>query len=152
MVLLKGRRVYYLFFLGCFFFKKSVKTAVPEDGRPPGALVSTKLVEWYRLEVEQIFFCCPFLCFFLFFGLPSGFGSLPSVSEAARARRSGRGTVFSQNGGPGRREAPQSIKFDETSRMKSVWARWIFGTFFSFFAKLNQLGLCGGGIQTAASG
>ena len=27
------------------FFKKSVKTAVPEDGRPPRALVLTKLVE-----------------------------------------------------------------------------------------------------------
>ena len=29
----------------------SVKTAVPEDGMPPGALVLTKLVEWYRFEV-----------------------------------------------------------------------------------------------------
>ena len=28
-----------------FFFKKSVKTAVPEAGRPPGALILTKLVE-----------------------------------------------------------------------------------------------------------
>ena len=27
------------------FFKKSVKTAVPDDGRPPRALVLTKLVE-----------------------------------------------------------------------------------------------------------
>ena len=26
-------------------------TAAPEDGRPPGALVLTKLVEWYRFEV-----------------------------------------------------------------------------------------------------
>ena len=41
--------------------------------------------------------------------------------------------VFSKNGRPGRREAPQSISFDETSRIKSVWARW-------FFATLNQLG------------
>ena len=28
-----------------FFFKESVKTAVPDDGRPPRALVLTKLVE-----------------------------------------------------------------------------------------------------------
>ena len=34
---------YYVCF--CFFFKKSVKRAVPEDRRPPGALVSTKLIE-----------------------------------------------------------------------------------------------------------
>ena len=33
------------------FFKKSAKTAVPDDGNPPGALVLTKLVEWYRFEV-----------------------------------------------------------------------------------------------------
>ena len=40
--------------------------------------------------------------------------------------------VFSgiiQNGCPGRREASQSISVDETSRIKSVWAQWIFGTF-----------------------
>ncbi len=29
----------------CVFFQKSVKTAVPEDGNPLGALVFTKLVE-----------------------------------------------------------------------------------------------------------
>ena len=39
-----------------WFFKKSVKTAVPEDGRPPGALVLTKLIEWYRFEVGDDFF------------------------------------------------------------------------------------------------
>ena len=33
------------FFLKCFF-KKSVKTAVPEDGNPPRAFVLTKLLEW----------------------------------------------------------------------------------------------------------
>ena len=41
-----------LFFLECFF-KNSVKTAVPDDGRPPGALVLTRLVERYRFEVGQ---------------------------------------------------------------------------------------------------
>ena len=35
-------RVFY--FLGCFF-QKSVETAVPDDGNPPGALILTKLVE-----------------------------------------------------------------------------------------------------------
>ena len=52
-------------------------------------------------------------------------------------RASGTGASFSfdfqkigQNGCPGGREAPQSISFDESSRIKSVWARWIFGTFF----------------------
>ena len=38
------------------FFKKSVKTAVLEDGRRPGALVSTKLSEWYRFGVGHDFF------------------------------------------------------------------------------------------------
>ena len=38
------------------FFKNSVKTAVPEDGNAPGALVLTKLVEWYRFEVGDVFF------------------------------------------------------------------------------------------------
>ena len=37
-------------FLKCFF-KKCVKTAVPKDGNHPGALVLTKLVEWYRFGV-----------------------------------------------------------------------------------------------------
>ena len=37
-------------FGGCCF-KKSVKTAVPNDGRRPRAPVLTKLVEWYRFEV-----------------------------------------------------------------------------------------------------
>ena len=38
--------------------QKSVKTAVPDAGNPPGALVLTKLVEWYRFEVghEKLFF------------------------------------------------------------------------------------------------
>ena len=45
------------FFWGCFF-KKSVKTAVPDVGNRNRALVLTKLVEWYRFEVgrEQLFF------------------------------------------------------------------------------------------------
>ena len=34
------------------------------------------------------------------------------------------------NGRPGGREAPQSTSVDETRRIKSVWARWVFGTFF----------------------
>ena len=34
-------------------FPKLVTTAVPADGRPPGALVLAKLVEWYRFEVGQ---------------------------------------------------------------------------------------------------
>ena len=56
------------------FSKKTVKTAVPEDGNPPGALVLTKLVEWYRFEVGQ-FFLLPFFVFFwgFFFGLPNVF-------------------------------------------------------------------------------
>ena len=36
--------------------KKSVKTAVLDDRRPPGAVVLTKLVEWYRFKVGHIFF------------------------------------------------------------------------------------------------
>ena len=45
------------------FFKKSVKTAVPEDGNPPGALVLTKLVELYRFGVGDENSCfCVFLC------------------------------------------------------------------------------------------
>ena len=52
-----------LFFVGCFF-EKSVKTAVPEDGNPPGALVLTKLVEWYRFGVgdENSFFLICWYC------------------------------------------------------------------------------------------
>ena len=44
------------------FFKKSVKTAVPEDARLPRALVLTKLIEWYRFGVgdEKSFVC--FFC------------------------------------------------------------------------------------------
>ena len=42
---------YYLFFFGGDFSKKSIKTAVLEDGHPPGALVLTKLIEWYRFGV-----------------------------------------------------------------------------------------------------
>ena len=47
-----------MFFCG-FFFKKSVKTAVLDDGRPPRALVLSKLIEWYRFEVgdDKGFFC-----------------------------------------------------------------------------------------------
>ena len=51
----------FVFFLGCFF-KKSVKTAVPDAGNPPGALVSTKLIEWYRFVVCFVCFCWG--CFF----------------------------------------------------------------------------------------
>ena len=40
----KRRRVYKLFFGGCFF-QKMVKTAVPDNGRPPRAVVFTQLVE-----------------------------------------------------------------------------------------------------------
>ena len=51
-----------------YFFKKLVKTAVPEDGRPPRALVLTKLVEETRFEVgdEKTFFdfFCRVLCVF----------------------------------------------------------------------------------------
>ena len=36
---------FLLFFVWVFFKKKTVKTAVPDGGRPPGALVLTKLVE-----------------------------------------------------------------------------------------------------------
>ena len=43
-----------------------------------------------------------------------------------------------QNGRPGQGEAPQSTSFDETSRIKSVWARWIFGTFVIFFCKTTS--------------
>ena len=39
----------YLFF--GVIFRKKVKTAVPDDGNPPGALVLTKLVEWHQFEV-----------------------------------------------------------------------------------------------------
>ena len=39
------------------FFKKSVKTAVPDDGNPPRALVLTKLIDYFRFEVghEKLF-------------------------------------------------------------------------------------------------
>ena len=45
------------------FFKKSVKTAVPDDGNPPGALVLTKLVEWHRFGVgdEKLIFVVVFI-------------------------------------------------------------------------------------------
>ena len=33
-------------------FSRSVKTAVPEDGNPPGALVSMKLVEFSLFELR----------------------------------------------------------------------------------------------------
>ena len=46
-----------MFFLFLYFFKKSVKTAVPDDGNRPGALVLTKLVEWYRFVGGRPFFC-----------------------------------------------------------------------------------------------
>ena len=36
--------------------KKSVKTAVPDDGRSPGALVSAKLIEWYCGKLPGPFF------------------------------------------------------------------------------------------------
>ena len=67
-----------LFFVGVFF-KKSVKTAVPEDGNPPGALVLTKLVEWSRFGVgdEKSFFaifcfvvCCTYLIASFLFNCP----------------------------------------------------------------------------------
>ena len=35
------------------YAKKSVEMAVPDEGRPPGALVLTKLIEWYRFGVEH---------------------------------------------------------------------------------------------------
>ena len=38
------------------------QTALPEDGNPLGALVLTKLIEWYRrFEVGQFFFVS-FVC------------------------------------------------------------------------------------------
>ena len=50
--------VFIIWFLLGRFFKKSLKTAVPDDGNPPGALVLTKLTEWHRFEVgrEKVFF------------------------------------------------------------------------------------------------
>ena len=41
----------FLFDLWGVIFKKPVKTAVPDAGNPPGALVSTKLIEWCRFGV-----------------------------------------------------------------------------------------------------
>ena len=38
------------------FFKKSVKTAVPDDGRPPRALVLTKLVD--KVGLGSVDFWC----------------------------------------------------------------------------------------------
>ena len=43
--------IFMLFIVLGVFFNKSVKTAVAEDRNPPGALVLTKPVEWYRFEV-----------------------------------------------------------------------------------------------------
>ena len=63
------------------------------------------------------------------------------VKTPARFFETFLGVFFSniaQNSRPGRREAPQSISFDETSRIKSVWARWIFGTFFVFVCKTQS--------------
>ena len=37
--------------------QKMVKMAVPDDRNPPGALVLTKLVEWYRFEVGHKKIC-----------------------------------------------------------------------------------------------
>ena len=44
-----------VFFVFLCFFKKSVKTAVPDARKPPGALVSTKLVERYRFGTGHNF-------------------------------------------------------------------------------------------------
>ena len=55
------QRVLVVFFFGVFF-KQLVKTAVPEDGNPPGALVSTKLVEWYRFGAGDEKSFCDLLC------------------------------------------------------------------------------------------
>ena len=41
---------YYLFFVG-MFFQKIGQNGRPGGGEPPGALVFTKLLEWYRFEV-----------------------------------------------------------------------------------------------------
>ena len=53
--------LYVVFFL--VVFSKSVKTAVPDDGNPPGALVLTKLVRILSLGTSRLLFL--FLgCFF----------------------------------------------------------------------------------------
>ena len=46
--------------------------------------------------------------------------------------------TIGQNGRPGRREPPRSISFDEASRIKSVWGRRFFGTFFIFFCRTKS--------------
>ena len=70
--LILGDVVLIVLLFGGVFFRKSVKTAVPDDGRPPGTLVLTKLIEETRCEVGhtsyffQLLFvvrgvCCVFL-------------------------------------------------------------------------------------------
>ena len=43
----------FLAFLVCVFSTKSVETAVPEDGKPPGALVLTKLIDTVDEKIGQ---------------------------------------------------------------------------------------------------
>ena len=50
MDLILGDVVFVILYF-CGDFQKSVKTAVPEDGKPPGGLVVTKLVEEKRFGV-----------------------------------------------------------------------------------------------------
>ena len=56
--LFKDNMSCFLCSLGRCFQKMVKETAAPDGRRPPGALVLTKLVEWYRFEVgdEKSFF------------------------------------------------------------------------------------------------
>ena len=44
-------------------FKKSIETAVPDDGHTPGALVLQKVIAWYRFGVGDEKSFCSFLLF-----------------------------------------------------------------------------------------
>ena len=66
-------------------------TCAPQDG---AATHEVSCQNPKKHSCCSFFCCCPFLCFFCCFSAClMCFGSLPSVSEAARARRGGRGAV-----------------------------------------------------------
>ena len=113
-----------LLFSGCFF-KKSFKTAVLDDGRPPGALVLTKLIEPSRLDAalkKNVLFKKQNRN-----GGLSGNGGHHRLRHATMLRVHGFEPIcgvfvdvlfskMGQNGAPRWREATQSASFEKTKR------------------------------------
>ena len=95
-------RCAFLFF-GLLFSKNRSKRPSQTTGTPLGALILTKLVEWYRFGSPRCVFCC---CFFR--------GVFQKIG---------------QNGRPGRWEPPRGTSFDDIDRMESK-INFIFGAVF----------------------